>query len=267
VPSDTVSNALEELATARSNVKKANRQVRGVEDRAALRATALAWFHSHRPALLADAEPELLARVDDAYKIILSGADRETVKQTYLDAIAEAKAALIELRLHLVIVNTTADAPPDFSALTTDADMLQILERRWIECTKCVSVKAHLAAIVMMGGLLEALFVARAKQLSDKSILFGAASVPKNPKTGVPVPLQEWMLNSYLQVGHDVKWITKSARDLAAVLGEYRNYVHPEKEHRHGVALGQEDSAMLWGVTKSLAAQLLASVNSGSAAR
>jgi len=110
-----------------------------------------------------------------------------------------------------------------------------------------------------MGGLLEALFVGRAKQMTDKSRLFAAPSVPKNPKTGVAVPLQEWMLNSYLQVGHDVKWITKSARDLAAVLSEFRNYVHPEKEHRHGVALGHEDSKMLWDVTKNLVAQLLAS--------
>jgi hypothetical protein len=84
--------------------------------------------------------------------------------------------------------------------------------------------------------------------------------VPKQPKTGTPVPLQDWMLKSYLQVGHDLRWITQAARDLAALLGEYRNYVHPEKEHRHRVALGQEDSAILWGVTKNVVAQLLASV-------
>jgi hypothetical protein len=110
-----------------------------------------------------------------------------------------------------------------------------------------------------MGGLLEALFVARSKQLPDKAILFAVPSAPKNPKTGTALPLQEWMLKSYLQVGHEIHWITQTARDVAAVLGEYRNYVHPEKEHRHGVALGQEDSAILWGVTKNLVAQLLAS--------
>ncbi len=258
---DTVSKALDELERARKNVRAVkNRQVKGVDDRLSLRATALAWFHSHRPSVLNNAEPSLLAEVDAAYHIILSGADRNTGKKAYLDAMKSAKRALIDMRAHLVVVDTTTDAAPDFSPLTTNADMLQILERRWIECTKCVSVKAHLAAIVMMGGLLEALFVARAKQFPDKSILFSATSVPKNQKTGVALPLQEWMLNSYLQVGHDVKWITKSARDLAAVLGEYRNYVHPEKEHRHGVALGQEDSAILWDVTKNLVAQLIASV-------
>jgi len=137
--------------------------------------------------------------------------------------------------------------------------MKALLERRWIECTKCVSVKAHLAAIVMMGGLLEALFVARVKQLADKPILFTAPSAPKN-KEGKTLPPNEWTLKPFLQVGYDVKWITQAARDVAAVLGEYRNYVHPEKEHRHGVSLGQEDGVILCGVTKNLVAQLLASV-------
>jgi hypothetical protein len=259
--SDTISRALDELNRARKNVRKiSNRQIRNIDDRAMLRATALAWFHSHRPSVLKDAEPGALTQADDAYHVILRGADLNTQKSTYMAAMDNAKAALIEVRSRLVVVNVEADAAPDFSPLTTDAEMKAILERRWIECTKCVSAKAHLAAIVMMGGLLEALFVARAKQLPDKSILFKVLSTPKEGGTNTPVPLQKWMLNNYLQVGHDVKWITRSARDVAGVLGEFRNYVHPEKEHRHGVQLGQEDSKILWDVTKNLVGQLLSSV-------
>ena len=258
--SEQISKALQELDLARANVKRVkNRQVRGVDERDALQATANAWFYSHRPVVLADADPSLLTAVDDAYKVILEGAARNTTKKIYLEAMTAAKAALIKLRAHLVVLTTTADAAPDFSSLTTDADMRTILERRWVECTKCVSVKAHLAAIVMMGGLLEALFVARANQLSDKSILFKAPSVPMDPSTGKALSLDKWMLNSYLQVGHDAKWISKSARDVAAVLGEFRNYVHPAKERRHGVSLGEQDSEMLWGVTKNLVGQLIAS--------
>ena len=97
---------------------------------------------------------------------------------------------------------------------------------------------------------------ARANQLTDKSTLMAAPSAPKDSKNKV-IPLGDWMLKSYLMVGHDLGWITRSQRDLAAVLGEYRNYVHPEKERRHGVTPGQEDSAILWGVAKNLVRQLL----------
>jgi hypothetical protein len=208
--------------------------------------------------VLQHSDSSLLADVDAAYHCILSGADRNTTKKAFLDAMASAKEALIRLRAQLLVAGVTvADAAPDFAPLTANAAMRSILERRWIECTKCVGAKADLAAIVMMGGLLEALFVARANQLADKSILF-TSSVPIDKNTGKKVPLGDWMLKTYLEVGHDVGWITRSARDLAAVLGEYRNYVHPEKERRYG-GLGEQDSAILWGVTKSLVTQLLVS--------
>lgn len=43
------------------------------------------------------------------------------------------------------------------------------------------------------------------------------------------------------------------------MLRDYRNYVHPEKERRHGVVLTEHDSRMFWEVTKLLATQLLRS--------
>jgi hypothetical protein len=67
------------------------------------------------------------------------------------------------------------------------------------------------------------------------------------------------MLDSYIKVGHELNWITDSARQVADVLKEFRNYVHPAKELRHGVSLELNDSAMFWNVTKALARQLLAS--------
>jgi hypothetical protein len=258
VSAESISRALSELDRARKNVRAiSNRQVRSPDDRDGLRATALTWFHSHRPTLLEDADTDLLSRVDGAYTTILNGADRSTGKTKYLDAMSEAKDSLIRLRAHLVTMTVKAEAAPDFSPLT-DSTMRAILERRWIECTKCVRVKAHLAGIVMMGGLLEALFVARQKQMPDKAPLLAAASAPK--RGAVQVPIHEWMLKSYLDVGRDLGWITTAAHDLAIVLGEFRNYVHPEKEHKHGVNLQQEDSAILWSVTKNVVAQLLDSV-------
>ena len=58
-----------------------------------------------------------------------------------------------------------------------------------------------------------------------------------------------------------LKWITESAKDVADVLKEYRNYIHPEKERRHGVVLALNDSSMFWQVTKALVRQLLMSAS------
>jgi hypothetical protein len=137
--------------------------------------------------------------------------------------------------------------------------MREILERRWDECQRCLDAEAHLAATVMMGGLLEALFVARANRLQDKKPLFTAKATPLDSQTKKPLPLSRWTLQPYLDVGHELGWISSSAKDIAVVLRDYRNYVHPEKERSHGVTLTAHDSDMFWQVTKSLARQLLRS--------
>ena len=123
--------------------------------------------------------------------------------------------------------------------------------------------KCPLAATVMMGGLLEALFVARANLMPNKAPLFRAIGTPLEAKTKKPIPLKEWTLRPYIDVAAELGWISRSGKDVAAVLRDYRNYIHPEKERAHGVNLNNHDSSMFWAVTKSLARQLLASVSAG----
>jgi hypothetical protein len=113
----------------------------------------------------------------------------------------------------------------------------------------------------MMGGLLEALFVARANKMTNKDPLTKAATAPKDKITGKTANYQEWMLDSYIKVGHELKWITDSAKQLADILKEYRNYIHPAKELRHKVELAHNDSSILWQVTKGLVRQLLLSAS------
>jgi hypothetical protein len=259
---DTIASALSQVARARKNVLRVGgRQVRNVEDRDALKSLALAWFHTHRLVILNYLRDEgVLADVDTAFRRILDAAELRSAKSIYTAAFDQVKAGLIEVRGQVIVgtdAPTEGDAPPDFGLLTSDMLMNQILTRRWEECRKCVNAGANLAAIVMMGGLLEALFVARANKLADKSVLFKCTATPLDVKTKKPLDLRDWTLRPYIDVAHELGWISRSAKDVAAVLRDYRNYVHPEKERSHGVALGGADSAMLWQVAKNLTRQLL----------
>lgn len=267
---ESLSELLRLVERARTNVQNAgHRQIRGLEERAALKSLAFAWFNSHRPSMLALLGADDLEEADRHFRVVLDATDKNAAKATYLEALKSSKGALIVLRGRLVVAGpalTPDDAAPDFSPLASDAVMKRILDRRWDECHRCIAAAAHLAGIVMMGGLLEALFVARANRLRDKSPLFKASVTPMDSKTKKPIELREWTLKYYLDVGHELGWITKSGKDVAAVLRDYRNYVHPEKERSHGVVLGPEDSSILWQVTKGLCRQLLGSVVSGAGA-
>jgi hypothetical protein len=264
---DAVDAAIREVTSARKLVGDVKtKQVSGRETLSVLKSTAYAWFYTHRAKVTASDADQDLAEVNRQYQTVLESTDKHAAKQTYLDALKDATKSLNSLRSAILagpVVYTTPatdDLAPDFSSLAGNQDMRDVLTRRWHECTKCVRAEAHLAAIVMMGGLLEALFVARANKLPNKDPLINAASAPKDKQTGKTLNYQEWMLDSYIKVGHELRWITDSAKQVADVLKEYRNYIHPAKELRHQVHLAHNDSAMFWQVTKALVRQLLVSV-------
>ncbi len=259
-----IAAALEDIERARQMLQKLRApQVRSAEHRQYLRALALSWFHSRRPALQKMLDDTQMRGVDQSFRIILDSTEKLAARSTYLSAARAVKAELIELRGALLSAPTpaptTSDSAPDFTKLAGDPVMRAILASRWDECTKCVNASAFLAATVMMGGMLEALFVARANRMTDKAPLFKASSAPVDPRTRKPLDLRQWMLASYIDVAHELGWISRSAKDVAVVLRDYRNYVHPEKERSHGVTLTGEDARMFWELTKTLANQLLAS--------
>lgn len=263
---DAIDAAINEVTTARARVLKIKtKQVSGVDAVASLKATAQTWFHTHKPLVVAGSLGLDLSAVDQHYTRVLDATAKYAAKQTYLDLLKAAKAALVAARTAALITPAPAvtantdDLAPDFSPLAGNQEMRDILTRRWHECAKCVEANTHLAAIVMMGGLLEALFVARANKMADKAPLIGADNAPRDKTTGKVSNYQDWLLDSYIKVGRELNWITESAKAVADTLKEYRNFVHPAKELRYGVTLGLNDSSMFWQVTKALARQLLLS--------
>jgi hypothetical protein len=261
---DRLDQFIDELERVRRRVARdKSKQVRRREEVDLLRSTAYAWFQTHRQALVSAIGD--LSEVDNAFKAILDATARMASRATYLSALATGKNALAAARARKVTAALaeprSSDQPPDFGPLAVDLGMREILIGRWHECARCLDAGAHLAATVMMGGLLEALFVARANLMADKKPLFRAKATPIDKKTGKAAPLGEWTLRPYIDVGAEIGWITRSGSDVAAVLRDYRNYVHPEKQRVHGVHLGEHDSLMFWEVTKALARQLLASAS------
>jgi hypothetical protein len=249
---DKALNVLRKIKTA---------QVRNAEHRDFFRATALSWFQRRRSAVTQDLPAEVIDAIDAPYRTILNATDKNSSKNTFVSAAKLAKKTLIEARVRTLVLQPTArttDSAPSFATLAADPVMQSVLERRWDECRRCIEASAPLAATVMMGGLLEALLVARANKLSDKSKLFRAAATPIDPKTKKPLDLRQWMLGPYIDVGHELKWISNSAKNVAVILRDYRNYIHPEKERSHGVTLSPDDAAMFWEVTKTLSRELLA---------
>ena len=112
----------------------------------------------------------------------------------------------------------------------------------------------------MMGGLLEALLLARVNRESDKKPIFTARAAPKDKK-GITKPLSDWMLKDYIDVVAELKWISVSAKDVGAVLRDYRNYIHPYKQLSHGIHIALDDATLFWEISKTISRQIIASTS------
>jgi hypothetical protein len=252
-------SAIDAATRLRSTLAKGSSpQVRSADERLLIKATAQAWFRSQKPLLARPGSDALLDQVDQQFVDLLESAEQHTTRAKYLQRLKGLKIDLVKLRSKVVLVGANRDwQKPDFALLISDALMLAILEHRWVETLACLNASAPLAATVMMGGLLEALFLARINGLADKATVFTTSVAPRD-KLGKAKGLKDWGLKDYLDVAHELGWIRQSAKDVGQVLRDYRNYVHPEKERSHGVSLNDADASMFLTVFCSVAEQIIA---------
>jgi hypothetical protein len=266
---DHIEAAIAEVTKAREALLRTKSpQVRAADERDKLKAVAFAWFKTHRGSV----QHFDLASVDTSYQTILDAADRLAARTTYARALKEAKAGLVLVRRGATAATPAStqsdgtgpadgrpEAAPSFSSLASDPAMQEILDRRWQEVQLCKTAKANLAATVMMGGLLETLLLARINATSKKSSIFTARSAPRD-RLGKSLSLSDWKLVNMVEVAHELGWISKSAKDVGNVLRDFRNYVHPHKEHTDGVVITDDDASIFWEVCKTISKQILGSV-------
>lgn len=260
-----IESAFAEATSLQKVLGRQGNQVRSDEAKQIIKATAHAWFNNHRPIILAALGEDKIKNIDGIYRNLISATGRATLRSRYLSSLRLVKKELgileadevIALAAAAVPQAVTADTEPKFDPLISDPKMQAILVKRWRECVICVQSGAPLAAIVMMGGLLEGLLLAKINQLPNKAAVFNAAIAPKDTKTGKALQLKEWGLKNYIDVAHELGWITKTTKDIGEIVRDYRNYIHPQKEFSHGITLEVGDSRMLWEVAKSITLQII----------
>ena len=246
--------------------KKKETQVRARAECQIITATVYTWTNNHRPKLILWNGDSALSQIDTCYTTLLAFSAKQTARTKYKGTLKDIKNRLIEFR-SAVLANPITEVPkntlsvPDFSPLVSDDAMKSILHRRWNEILNCLdNDSAPLSATIMMGGVLEALLIARINKLADKKPLFKLKSVPKDKKSGKALSFSEWTLNDFIEVANEMSWIRKPARDIGKVLRDYRNLIHPERELRTGIVIEAEDAQMFFPIFTQLTNQIVSSV-------
>ena len=262
---EAIQATLAELERLRKLLSKGKtKQVYGASDLDLIKANVHTWLHTRRGILVVAVGEQSLNALDSVYRDLLAATNRGTSRSRYIDLLKALKKSLGTLQADKAIElsnplrhKASPDTPPSFATIAADAEMQQLLVNRWNECVSCVSHDLPLAATVMMGGILEALLIARINKLTDQSPVFKAKAAPKDKTTGAVLKLREWTLSNYIDVAHELGWISDTYKDVGEILRDYRNYIHPYKEYQHKKHLTPDDSKMLWEIGKTIVRQIL----------
>jgi len=139
---------------------------------------------------------------------------------------------------------------PDFSKLTSDAEIAELLSLRWTQAQLCHAKELCLAAIILMGSLMEGALYARA--ISDRNSSHKSTAAPPGS-----TPIEEWKCEALINVALTEGWIKKDANDSAKNLKDWRNYVHLREHAKQGTEVDLDTCDMGWSAVRAVVNDLL----------
>ena len=112
--------------------------------------------------------------------------------------------------------------------LQLDANISDIVKYRLCEVEACIKSEAPLAAIFMIGSILEGILLGVAtaypKQFNQ------AKSAPRDKTSGKVRAFPEWTLNNMIDVATEIGVLKQDIQKFSHVVRDFRNYIHPYQQ-------------------------------------
>jgi hypothetical protein len=108
-----------------------------------------------------------------------------------------------------------------------DSIVTDALELRLDEIKKCLSVKAPLSAIFLIGSTLEGILLGTAIKYPRE--FNQSISAPKD-KEGKTKQFQDWTLSNFIDTAHETGFLLEDVKKFSHVLRDFRNYIHPYQQ-------------------------------------
>ena len=140
------------------------------------------------------------------------------------------------------------------SSLPIDSCLVPYLEARITEIRQCLSVKASLSAIFLIGSTLEGVLFGVASKHPD--VYNRAYSTPKNAKTGKPRNFSDWTLNNLIDVSCEVGFLKEDVEKFSHALRDFRNYIHPYQQMSIGFQPDEHTARICFQVLKTALHQI-----------
>ena len=148
---------------------------------------------------------------------------------------------------------------PDLTKIThVMPDLEAIIQARWLEAQRCQHAGAYLAAVIVMGSILEALLLARCSM--SPSDAYQSPAAPRDRNSGKSVALHEWSLSVLIDVSTSKLWLKTDRGNFSHALRHSRNMVHPYEQARSGADFDEATCKVCWQVLNASVDDLIASL-------
>jgi hypothetical protein len=111
--------------------------------------------------------------------------------------------------------------------LGLDGVITEVLNLRFDEIKKCLSVKAALSVIFLSGSSLEGILLGIASKFPKE---FNQAKSSPKDKEGKIYQFHQWTLNNFIDVAHEVGLLKEDVKKFSHSLRDFRNYIHPYEQ-------------------------------------
>lgn len=139
-------------------------------------------------------------------------------------------------------------------SLPIDSVIIPFLEDRITEIKQSLSVNASLSVIFLIGSTLEGLLLGVATRYPAE--YNRAQSSPKNRETGKVRGFNEWTLNNFIDVSHEVGFLSEDVKKFSQVLRDFRNYIHPYQQMSYNFRPDQHTAKICFQVLKAALYQI-----------
>jgi hypothetical protein len=146
----------------------------------------------------------------------------------------------------------------DFHQLPIESTFAPVMEARYIEVDKCISGGAYLAAVILLGSLLEGVLLGVANR--NNSLFNQAREAPKD-KDGNVKRFPEWSLSNLIDVAHGTGFLNLDVKKFSHGLRDFRNYIHPYQQSMSQFFPDQDTTQICLQVFRAAMNQIVSSKN------
>lgn len=112
--------------------------------------------------------------------------------------------------------------------LMLDGTISDILKGRMAEADLCIKNQAPLAAIFLIGSIMEGLLLGAAQTYPRE--INQAICAPKDRESGKTKKYPDWTLNNFIDAAAEIGILNEDVKKFSHVLRDFRNYIHPYQQ-------------------------------------